>query len=42
MPIDGKRLRADIIVSNEGPLEETQTALDGIWMELTERAEHSD
>ena len=42
MPIDDKKLRADIVVSNEGTWEETQAALDGIWQELTRRGELSD
>jgi dephospho-CoA kinase len=42
MPMEEKKLRADIILSNEGTLEETRAALDDIWMELTKRAERSD
>ena len=42
MPIDQKRLHADIVVGNEGSEEETKAALDRIWEELKKRAESHD
>jgi dephospho-CoA kinase len=38
MPIEEKKLHADIVISNEVTEEETQAALDNIWEELTKRA----
>ncbi len=38
MPIEQKKVLADIVVNNEGSEDETKAALDGIWEELKKRA----
>ena len=37
MPIDAKLPAADIVIRNDGPLEETQRAVDALWEELQKR-----
>ncbi len=37
MPIDAKIPAADTVIRNDGPVEETQRAVDGLWEELKRR-----